>query len=67
MKKQFYSINVVLETEAKGSAVLQRAVRQAIEEDSYLDSEIYGIDITPIDIEDNQFKWIKQLKSLNEL
>ena len=67
MKKQFYSINVVLETEAKGPDVLQRAVRQAIEEDSYLNSDIYSIDITPIDIENTQFKWVKQLRDLNEL
>jgi hypothetical protein len=67
VKKQFYSINVVLETEARVPDVLQRVVSRALNQYAYLDSEIYGIDITPIDIEDNQFKWIKQLKSLNEL
>ena len=31
------------------------------------DSNVYGIDITPIDIEQDQFKWVKAIKSLNEL
>jgi|TARA_B110000438_G_scaffold302370_1_gene359841 hypothetical protein len=58
--KQVYKIEMIVEINAQDDINLVDIKRLT-------DSNVYGIDITPIDIEQDQFKWVKAIKSLNEL
>jgi hypothetical protein len=60
MKKQFYKVEIIVETEGKEIVNLKDI--QQLEKDS----KVYSIDITPIDIDNDQFEWVKALKTLNE-
>lgn len=60
MIKQVYKIEMIVEINAQDDINLVDIKRLT-------DSNVYGIDITPIDIEQDQFKWVKAIKSLNEL
>jgi hypothetical protein len=60
MKEQFYKVEIIVETEGKEIVNLKDI--QQLEKDS----KVYSIDITPIDIDNDQFEWVKALKTLNE-
>ena len=60
MIKQVYKIEMIVEINAQDDINLVDIKRLT-------DSNVYGIDITPIDIEQDQFKWVKAIMSLNEL
>jgi len=60
MQNQFYKIEIIVETEGKKIVNLKDI--QQLEKDS----KVYSIDITPIDIDNDQFEWVKNLKTLNE-
>jgi|TARA_B100000809_G_scaffold71117_1_gene68702 formate-dependent nitrite reductase cytochrome c552 subunit len=61
MQKQFYKIEIIVETDGKKEINLKDI--QQLEKDS----KVYSIDVTPIDIEEDQFRWVNAIKSLNEL
>ena len=61
MKKQFYKIEMIVETD--GDKKINLKDIQQLEKNSL----IYSIDVTPIDTEQDQFRWINAIKSLNEL
>ena len=59
IKKQYYKIEIICEWDNKNKLTLGRLMAQG--------KEPVSIDITPIDIESDQFKWVKAVRSLNEL
>ena len=59
MKEQFYKIELICEWDNEKKITLGGLVAKG--------KEPISVDITPIDIETDQFKWVKAAKSLNEL
>jgi len=59
MKEQFYKIEIICEWDNEKKITLGGLVAKG--------KEPISVDITPIDIETDQFKWVKAVKSLNEL
>jgi hypothetical protein len=59
MKEQFYKIEIICEWDNEKKITLGGLVAKG--------KEPISVDITPIDIETDQFKWVKAAKSLNEL
>jgi len=59
MKEQFYKIELICEWDNEKKITLGGLMAKG--------KEPISIDITPIDIETDQFKWVKAAKSLNEL
>ena len=59
MKEQFYIIEIICEWDNEKKITLGGLVAKG--------KEPISVDITPIDIETDQFKWVKAAKSLNEL
>jgi hypothetical protein len=59
IKRQFYKIEIICEWDNKDKLTLNKLMAQS--------KEPVSIDITPIDIESDQFKWVKAVNSLNEL
>jgi len=59
IKKQYYKIEIICEWDNKNKLTLGRLMAE--------NKEPVSIDITPIDIESDQFKWVKAVRSLNEL
>ena len=59
IKRQFYKIEIICEWDNKDKLTLNRLMAQS--------KEPVSTDITPIDIESDQFKWVKAVNSLNEL
>ena len=59
MKQQFYKIELICEWDNEKKITLGGLVAKG--------KEPISVDITPIDIETDQFKWVKAAKSLNEL
>jgi len=59
MKEQFYKIELICEWDNEKKITLGGLMAKG--------KEPISVDITPIDIETDQFKWVKAAKSLNEL
>jgi len=59
MKKQFYKIEIICEWDNEEKITLGHLMAKG--------REPVSIDVTPIDIETDQFKWVKAVNSLNEL
>tara|TARA_R100000742_G_C4278508_1_gene101419 strand:+ start:3059 stop:3238 length:180 start_codon:yes stop_codon:yes gene_type:complete len=59
MKEQYYKIEIICEWDNEQKLTLGRLMAKG--------KQPISIDITPIDIETDQFKWVKAVKSLNEL
>ena len=53
MKKQVYKIELIVEWDNEEKISLKKIAK----------AKPYTIDITPIDLEDEQYKWLKQLKA----
>jgi|TARA_B100000315_G_C14103238_1_gene374706 hypothetical protein len=56
MSTQFYKIELTVEIEAVDK-IKFRQVKDLSE------SQVYAIDVTPLDVEDNQFIWLKEMQS----
>ena len=56
MNTQFYKIELTVEIEAVDK-IKFRQVKDLSE------SQVYAIDVTPLDIEDDQFIWLKDMQS----
>jgi len=59
MKRQYYKIEIICEWDNEKKLTLGSLMAKG--------KEPISIDITPIDIETDQFKWVKAVRSLNEL
>ncbi len=53
MKKQVYKIELIVEWDNEEKISLKKIAK----------AKPYTVDITPIDLEDEQYKWLKQLKA----
>ena len=56
MSTQFYKIELTVEIEAVDKIKFKQ-VKDLSE------SQVYAIDVTPLDVEDNQFIWLKDMQS----
>jgi hypothetical protein len=56
MRTQFYKIELTVEIEAVDK-IKFRQVKDLSK------SQVYAIDVTPLDIEDDQFIWLKDMQS----
>ena len=56
MTTQFYKIELTVEIEAVDKIKFKQV--QDLSE-----SQVYAIDVTPLDVEDNQFIWLKDMQS----
>ena len=56
MSTQFYKIELTVEIEAVDK-IKFRQVKDLSE------SQVYAIDVTPLDVEDDQFIWLKDMQS----
>ena len=59
MRQQFYKIELICEWDNEKKITLGGLMAKG--------KEPISVDITPIDIETDQFKWVKAAKSLDEL
>ena len=59
MKEQYYKVEIICKWDNKDKLTLGRLMAKG--------REPVSIDITPIDVESDQFKWVKAVNSLNEL
>ena len=56
MSTQFYKIELTVEIEAVDGIKFKQV--KDLSED-----QVYAIDVTPLDVEDNQFIWLKEMQS----
>jgi len=56
MTTQFYKIELTVEIEAVDKIKFKHVRRLS-------ESQVYAIDVTPLDIEDDQFIWLKDMQS----
>ena len=56
MTTQFYKIELTVEIEAVDKIKFKQ-VKEISE------SQVYAVDVTPLDVEDNQFIWLKDMQS----